>query len=285
VPGRYQFSLPERRNRDGWFRIGSIDVTTTAFMVLAGLASMVWWAIAPRSAEQLAYSSYYVRAGQLWRLFTWPLFNPPSSVWVVITLAFFWFVGHSVEDRTGRKRFTVLVACMTVIPALLVTIIPFNSNLLAFGLNIVGLALLVVFALDNPGALFFFGIPAWVLAGVFVAFDVLRYMGERNFQALVLELGVIAVGLVGARQCGLLSQMQFIPYFAGEKRDKPVRSKAKAGPKVVAGPWPGAEPVHSLADEYELNGLLDKISEQGMDSLSRTEKARLNELSKKLRGR
>jgi hypothetical protein len=31
--------------------------------------------------------------------------------------------------------------------------------------------------------------------------------------------------------------------------------------------------------------LLDKISANGMDSLSKGEKARLNELSKKLRGR
>jgi hypothetical protein len=51
----------------------------------------------------------------------------------------------------------------------------------------------------------------------------------------------------------------------------------------VSGPWP--PPTHSVDEQSELDGLLDKIGAQGMDSLSRSEKERLNELSKKLRGR
>ncbi len=41
----------------------------------------------------------------------------------------------------------------------------------------------------------------------------------------------------------------------------------------------------SPADQAELDGLLDKISDQGMDALSGDEKQRLNELSKRLRNR
>ena len=48
---------------------------------------------------------------------------------------------------------------------------------------------------------------------------------------------------------------------------------------------PPAAPAASPADEAELNRLLDKINEAGIDGLSRSEKDRLNELSKKLRGR
>ncbi|MEI7547830.1 MAG: DUF6576 domain-containing protein [Actinomycetota bacterium] len=50
----------------------------------------------------------------------------------------------------------------------------------------------------------------------------------------------------------------------------------------MTGPW---EIAHSPADQIELDHLLDKISAAGIDSLSKPEKARLNELSKKLRGR
>ena len=39
-----------------------------------------------------------------------------------------------------------------------------------------------------------------------------------------------------------------------------------------------------LADQSELDDLLDKISATGMNSLSKAEKERLNELSKRLRG-
>ena len=39
------------------------------------------------------------------------------------------------------------------------------------------------------------------------------------------------------------------------------------------------------ADQAELDSLLDKISESGMDGLSADEKRRLNELSKRMRHR
>ena len=44
-------------------------------------------------------------------------------------------------------------------------------------------------------------------------------------------------------------------------------------------------PPPSAADQAELDALLDKIGAQGMDSLSKDEKQRLNDLSKRLRNR
>jgi hypothetical protein len=290
VPGRYQFSLPERRSRDGWFRIGSLDVTTTAFMVLAGVVSMFWYAVHVDSLAQLVFSGDRVRGGELWRLVTWPLVNPPDNIWVVLTFAFFWFVGHAVEDRIGRQRFTVMIFATTVIPAALVTIISFGGGGGAFGLGVLGIGLLVVYALDNPGAMFFFGIPAWVIAAVYVGIDVLRLVGNRQWEQLVLELAVVAVALFSARQYGMVESLAFVPRVGngGRTRGKPTKQRPRGkqrGESVVQGPWAQPAPSHSPADEAELNDLLDKISAHGIDALSRAEKARLNELSKKLRGR
>ena len=41
----------------------------------------------------------------------------------------------------------------------------------------------------------------------------------------------------------------------------------------------------STIEQMELDDLLDKTNAQGLDALSKSEKARLNELSKKLRSR
>jgi hypothetical protein len=294
MPGRYQFSLPARRQRDGWFRLGGIDVTTTALLVLLGVASMFWYAVDKQSVAKLAFKGYYVRQGEIWRLLTWPLFNPPSEIWVIITLAFFWFVGHVVEDQIGRSRFTKLVLAMTVLPAMLVTVLGFDPSVGTYGLGVLAMGLLVIFALDNPGAMFFFGIPAWAMAAVFVGIDVLRYLSDRLYEPLMLELLLISVGLVGARQYGMVDQLTFIPRFgagaANSRTAKPSRppksGKRKAsGSTVVSGPWADSTPAHSPADEAELNGLLDKINDLGIDALTRDEKSRLNDLSKKLRGR
>ena len=292
MPGRYQFSLPERRQRDGWFRIGTLDVTTTAVMVLLGVVSMFVYAISAAFLANFQLDVDAVRDGELWRLVTWPLVNPPTQIWVVLTLVFFWFFGHRIEDEIGRKRYTWLILAMTVLPATAVSAINFGGdNPYAFGLGILGTALLVIFALDNPGAMFFFNIPAWIIALVIVGIDVLSLTGARAWNRLFLELLAIAVGLVGARQCGMVEVLHWIPRVGGGHKRKPVSSgrpkRSKQVPQsassVVTGPW-GTPSGQSSTDQIELDMLLDKISATGMASLSRQEKQRLNELSKRLRG-
>jgi membrane associated rhomboid family serine protease len=289
MPGRYQFQLPERRQRDGWFRIGGLDVTTTALMVLLGVGSMFVYALSSTLLAKFQLDVIAVRDGQLWRVVTWPLVNPPTQIWVVLTLVFFWFFGHRVEDEIGRKRFTWLILAMTVLPALAVSAIDFGGdNPYAYGLGILGTALLVIFALDNPGAMFFFNIPAWIIALVFVGIEVLSLTGERAWNQLFLELLCIAVGLVGARQCGMVEVLHWIPRVTGggDRRRTVKAKKSKQLPSsassVITGPW--GTGAHAATDQIELDTLLDKISASGMDSLSRAEKQRLNELSKRLRG-
>jgi hypothetical protein len=295
VPGRYQFSLPGRRQRDGWFRIGSIDMTTTALLVAAGILSMFWYAIDSASLANLAFSGYLVRHGDVWRVVTWPVVNPPNDIFVVLTLWFFWFVGHSIEDRIGKSRFVTYMFAVVVAPSIIVALLGFAPSALTFGFGTVGIALLVVFALDNPGAQFFFGIPAWVIAAVYVGIEVLRNVGDRAWEQLTLELMMIVVALFAARQYGMLADLHAIPKLTGNgksgggssrpaARPKP-KSKGKGKGELLDGPWPSPIPHHSPADEAELNHLLDKISAHGIDALNRDEKQRLNDLSKKLRGR
>lgn len=297
VPGRYQFSLPERPARDGWTRVGQLDLTTTAIFVIAGALSMVLYAINSSTAAKLAFIPPFVRDGDLWRLFTWPVFNPPTQIWVVLTLVFFWFVGHRVEELVGKRRMAILLLAMTVIPAIAVSLFRTTADTgFAAGLGMLGTGLLVVFVLEYPNATFFFNIPAWVIAAVIVGIDVLRYLGDRAYGMLLLELGVIVVAVVGARLAGLVTHLRFIPALPQRRapagRSRPSRGRAPGG-AVVSGPWghpPGPAASGSgsgdrVADQAALDRLLDKISASGMDSLSRSEKQELNELSKRLRER
>jgi hypothetical protein len=95
VANRFQFALPEPRPRDGWFRIGNLDVTTTALMVIAGVASMFLYAISKETFSKLIFDPLAVRNGEIWRLFTWPIANPPSHIWLVLTMLFFWIITAS----------------------------------------------------------------------------------------------------------------------------------------------------------------------------------------------
>ena len=235
-----------------------------------------------------------MREGELWRLVTWPLVNPPTQIWVVLTLVFFWFFGHRVEDQVGRKRFTWLILAMTVLPALLVSSIDFGGdNPYAYGLSILGTALLVIFALDNPSAMFFFNIPAWIIALVFVGIDVLSLTGARAWNQLFLEL------FVHRRRAGRRPPVRHArgaPLDPADRRQPSAARTCRPRPggrsaasrcrprRRRSSPARGAPSSEQTTDQIELDMLLDKISASGMASLSRQEKQRLNELSKRLRG-
>jgi membrane associated rhomboid family serine protease len=299
VANRFQFALPDPRRRDGWTRAGNIDLTTTTLLVIAGVASMFVWAISKSAVERLMFHPVCVRDGDIWRIATWPLANPPTEFWVIITLAFFWFIGHAVEGMVGRNRYLGLIVAVTIIPAVFVTLLPPASFPTSpeVGLSLLASVMFVIFAVQYPQQPFFFGIPAWVLALVFVGIDVLRYTGDRWWGTLLLLLSSIAVGVIMVRQWGFAERLHFIPQIAGQssssrRRRKPARksrskSRSTSENKVVDGPWgQAARPMsrpEAAAAQHELDILLDKISASGLESLSAAEKQRLNELSKRLR--
>ncbi len=317
VPGRYDFSLPEPPPRDGWFRAGTLDVTTTALMVGLAIASWFVYAISPTFLFKGAFVSDLVADGEVWRLVTYPIVNPPVGdlgfLWAVITLFFFWWVGHQVEENAGRVPFTVLVLVMTAVPAAVVTLLgtanEINARWSAFsyGLITLALAFLVVFALENPQARGFFNLPVWVFAAAYVLLTVLQLLGNRAWAQLILSLLIIGFGVVGCRQLGMLTDYEFIPAMGnyatgrtatydratgagsrprvkkqrGRRRGKATRGGS--GETVVAGPW-GEPSGPSRLEQAELDVLLDKISEAGIESLNPMERKRLNELSRKMRG-
>lgn len=294
MPGRYQFSLPQRRQRDGWFRIGTFDFTTTAVLTALAVLSIFYWAADKVGSYRLAFTSVDVRDGDVWRLFTWPIDNPLDGSFAilrVLAIYFFWVFSHHIEEQIGRKPYTVIVAIATVVPTAIVTLLDVSGSF-AYSLTIFGLAALVVFALDTPNAMFFFGIPAWILAAVYVAVDVLRYLSDGLYGALLVELLAMVVFCVGARQYGMLSDtLAFVPVLrkqgrataATRKRGKAARRGSKAtASSVITGPWQTSG--SQTLDQIELDHLLDKISANGIESLTKAEKNKLNELSKRLRG-
>ena len=311
MSGRYAFSLPEPRDRDGWFKIGSIDVTTTAFVVGLSLISMVLYAFSPELCMKGAFNTAAVRDGELWRLFTWPITNPPLSIFVLIEFLVFWYFGNIVEEQVGRKPFAVILTAMAVVPAVVVTLFNVSNDFsntrwwaFSFSLSMFTLVMIAIFGVDNPNAKFLFGIPAWVIAAAFVFIEVLQDVGARAWGELMLGAVAMAVGFFGARQRGMLDTLTWMPVvkrLAGPTRSPygeigSARPKAKrfgrgkskspksSSPKgsVVTGPWApqgGPTPL----EQAELDVLLDRISAGGIDSLTKYEKDRLNELSKRMR--
>lgn len=287
VASRFSLSFPGRRDADDpWFRVGTVEVTSA--VLVAGLCalSMFVWALSPALLEPLVLWPSDVRGGQVWRILTWPLANQPS-IWTVLNIVFLWYFGREVERLVGRTRFGWLLVFLAVVPGLVGTLLDVPQA----GIRPVEIAVFALFAAEYPDMRFWGGIPAWVFAAIIIGIEILQLTGLRQSNQILLLLVSLATAALVGRSFGLLGRYPWIPQVpigaAGSKRKKKTkssgRSRGKAtGPAVVQGPW-GQSPTN-MADQAELDGLLDKISASGMDSLSKSEKQRLNELSKRLRG-
>jgi membrane associated rhomboid family serine protease len=287
MPGRYRFSMPSSRDRtDPWFRLGSVDVTTTVIIAFLCVLSFFFWAASPASLDPLVLFPSDVRSGQVWRLLTWPLANDPTLS-AVIAVAIFWYLGTRIESQLGRVRYLWLIVLVTVVPALLAT----GLDVADYGIRALEIAIFVVFVFENPRMPFFFGIPAWILAVVIVGIDVLQRLGSRQSESLIVYLASIATALLAARAFGMLNDYPWMPKIPvpgrGRKRSKQRKSVSRpagVGREVVVdGPWPTTPIYKPMQDQAEVDKILDKIALVGMDGLTSDEKKRLNEASKRLR--
>jgi membrane associated rhomboid family serine protease len=279
VAGRFAYSKPNRRGpNDPWFRIGTLDIGSAAFLGLLCAVSVLVYAIDKTVLIRLALIPDEITSGQVWRIVTWPLANgfDQQLLWVIVSIAVLWYFGSRLEEQVGRTKFAWFLILIILIPGLVGTAL----DLPQAGVHTVQLVVLLAFIAEYPNVRFFFGIPAWVLGAVYVAAEVLQLTGDRAGRHLLFFVVSLLVGALAARGVGMLEAYPWIPKISmPHRRREPRRSRR---PAVVTGPWTGSTTVSSA--QSELDELLDKISATGMNSLSKAEKERLNELSKRLRG-
>jgi len=280
--------MPSNRDRtDPWFRVGSVDVTTTLIVAFLCVVSFFVYAADKTTWIYGALIGSEVKHGQVWRLVTWPLLNQPD-IWVALGIAIFWWFGKQIEAQLGRVRYLWLLLLITLIPAAIGTFLDTG----AFGIRWLEIPIFVIFVCENPKAPFFFGIPAWVLAVVIVGIDILQLIGDRLSEQLLMYVTAIVVGVWTARSMGMINEFEWLPRLKlpgrGKRRKRieptPTFTRGNSGRNVVVdGPWPTTPMYRPMDDQAEVDQILDKIALVGMDGLTADEKRRLNEASKRLR--
>jgi len=294
-PGRFGHS------DDPWFRVGTYGVSTTVFVVGLGVISMVIWAaegrFGPIFGELVLVSESYqqryqlgsVVEGEIWRLVTWPIPNEPSFLTIVL-FAVFYMLGAQMESLLGRWRFAFFLIALTLVPAVIVTAVEAVAGVNGYvaGLRMVEVGVLVAFAAQYAHARFWPGIPGWVIAVFIVGLAAVQALGDRNWFALIVLACTVAVALLGIRAFGYATNLTWVPKLS--PASSPGRSSAGAAPSSPRGrarrrdhlravPAPG-EPVAP-----EIDALLDQVSSQGLDSLSRKQRKQLEAHSRRLRRR
>lgn len=230
---------------------------TTACMAFKVSAPFVW----------LPYASAPVLQGEVWRIVTYGLVNPPSLWFVVDVFMLVWF-GRELEKFFGRRIFLRFYASLYLLTPLLFTLIG-----LWFPLSLTGqtgsFALFIAFATLYPGAIFFFNLEARWLALILVSIYSLIDLANRDLPGLVSLWATVgfAHGFVRYEQGRLV-----LPSLTAWLKRPKLRVLPDLPPgKMHPAPRP---PNKSMA---EMDALLDKIARSGLASLTPKERARLEQ--------
>jgi hypothetical protein len=268
---------PVHSEQEPWFRIGQLEVTTTA--LVAAVVVLFWpvWALAGGGAFTGAtmYAPELLAGGQLWRLVSWPIAEGPS-LWGVIGVAMLWYFGTMIEQQIGRTRMAWLFAgiWLSITVAYTAVALVFASSAALAGVGIIQLLMLLLWIAEYPTVRFLFNIPAWVVGVVIVGIQVLGMLGYRQWDALLaLILSLVFVAVAG-RRMGLLSAYEWIPgrpRAAKVRRPRASRGEARAHERRVS-------------DRERLDQLLDQINDHGIGSLTDAQRKEMLKLRERLRG-
>ncbi len=250
-----------------WFR--GYPVFATYFIVAIYVASMVIGTVAgpammSAGVATLGFFSELVHRGEVWRILTYGLINPPSIPFVIDMVIIVWF-GRDLERFFGRAKFLRFYAILYLLTPLVFTVLGFIRPMAISG-ETGGFALFIAFAALYPGAMMFLRLEARWIAVVLVAIYTLQNVFARDTAGLIalwVNVG-FAVGFIRHSQ-GRLELPPFkLPAFGR-------RQKLRVLPDPPARRRDSPE-TDAMSD---VDGLLDKIARSGMASLSAKERARL----------
>lgn len=219
-----------------------------------------------------------------WRIITYGFLHG-GFMHILFNMLWLWWMGRSVEERVGPRTFLVIYFGAIIFGALF----HFASGLifdykLVIGASAAVNGIMVAFAVLYPRTpIMLFLLPPiearYLVAGL-VALDVLLLNSGSNV-AHFAHIGGAATGYVLTRayQNGtdLSKIIRYFEFLFGKVKPATSTKPKNKNMSIVK----DVEIVEEQVDQTELDAILEKISKSGYDALSKAEKQKLFELSKK----
>lgn len=270
---------PENHDPITWF--GRVPVYATTIIVALYIACMVAVALllasgADSTLAALTFNSSAVLGNyEIWRCITYAFVNPPDP-WFIISLVMFYIFGRDVEQFLGRRGFLRLyVALLLLGPSLLLAGGLATGQAYKLDQSWANFAVFLAFATLYPNAQLIFNIPAKVFAWVILGVSVLQLLSMQRWTEMIVLLATSALAWYAIRHGSALN----LDFLA---RLRPfARSPRRPALRIVKAPEEEEiQDPHAIMDP-----LLDKISRQGLASLTRRERERLEQARALLIGR
>jgi membrane associated rhomboid family serine protease len=257
-------------------------------------------------AERMALSWDHLVSDQwFWTLFTHPFFHPTNSpLFILFNLLVIYFFGRELEERLGWKGMAWISGTAVALGA---TVFLVGSGLgwLEPGQRLLGLsgvanAVLVAGVLLDPrrSILFFFvlAVPGWLLVVFSLLMDLWRMsQGDMGAGQAAADIAGLAAGGICFQVLTKAWQWRWpnrpttfrrrgrprLAVYRGEAHDQYPDSPSRAGFRERDLEPEAAEPQSNL--NLEVDRILEKISQQGLPSLTDGERRILLKASESLK--
>jgi membrane associated rhomboid family serine protease len=256
-------------------------IANVAVFLIQNMAPIVTYHLAFVPAEVLlrpwTIVGYMFAHGGFWHLF-----------WNMLGLFFF---GPPLESRWGSREFLKFYFICGMGGAALSFLFAFNAPIIGASAAVYGVML--AFAMNWPDApIYIWGIlpvKAKYLVGVLAVFSVMSMMGSGGDNiAHAAHLGGFAAAFVYLRLSGPGGALGNVRKMMQKQKMRvvPEEQKQQRTPAVRTGPPPGSARRRGVSGDEdklldELDRVLEKISSQGMSSLSAEERRLLDEVSRR----
>lgn len=260
-----------------WWR--GHPIYLSAYLALFTIGSMVLTALlggfAPETVGHLVYShENFWGQFKFWTPLTHLLINP-VSIFTLLTAFMWWKFGSEVENYLGRRTYLKLLGVIlgtTLLTTSLVALMGQSRPLAS--VFFLEWSVFVAFATLYAHArvsIFVATLSVRILAAIFLALGVLQAVSSQNWVLLAQYLTVTGAAIA------------FITHWQG--RWRVVMKPTDQAAPFAQPPSPRTSPqkkTKNRAFTGSVDDLLDKISQQGMQSLSDEERDFLHQQSRKM---
>lgn len=301
-----KISAPSLRLEAPLFLIGSWPVRLVTLLIAVHAAAMVTTSLLltfghTAWVNAFVYSSSAVAQGQVWRLLTYAFVNPPN-IWFAFEMLMLFYFGREVERGLGAKAFGLFYAGLILLGAVLMQLLSLAGTAQQMtGAQAVNFAIFAAFVTMHPGVQFLFGIAArWMLLAL-LALSSLQLLEGHQFAGTLLFLAESVAAILVMKWNGYheliagfpkITLTEMLQRLAPRRVPKmPVQTTASIRPTLFGScststsfvPVPRGDSALSTKaatptiKTINIDGVLEKISQTGMASLTDQEKEQLEE--------
>jgi membrane associated rhomboid family serine protease len=260
-----------------WVGRHPIDVTTllvgihvllmvlTCFLVAFGGAGLLDLVIFD-SAQVLGHA-------RVWQIVTYAFVHAPYSafalLWFVVEMCMLFAFGREVERFIGQRAFIALYALLLWVPTVFLLLAGLWARFGVAGSAALHFGIFVAFASIYPNfEMFFLRIQAKWIALILIAIGTLAALANHDWASLILLWTTLATAVLFIRLRGIGPELVWWSDLKSRWQPKPkFHVVPRASPRRAVEP----ENVHESIDP-----VLEKISRQGINSLTPSERKALD---------